>query len=221
MRSPTRRRFFTQCVNPDSLLCKHWSSSSRGLNKVLFGRAAQDPMEEVYLRHPGPLYTVTGSKVLKAMKWRVTKDRNNWMGEIPKRELFSGTVSEYDWEKTFRELEKLEKNDEYATLTRSLLSTSTISTISTTTESDYSPKPPEKPKPIESMSSCHECGISVWMGDPEDVPTDMSVAYPKKKQWKEVYMSPLSISSPPSSRIHPLHRFLTSIPTVKHAGKRS
>ena len=180
IRSPTRRRFFPQCVDPESLLWKNWSSSSKSLNQLLFTRAAQDPMDEVYERFPGPLFHTTGTKVLKAMKWRVTKDRNNWLGRTPKRELFTGKISEYDWEGNYRELESAEKNSEFDTLTKSLsLSSTASSTISNV--SDYNKEPNIKTH-WHRMLSCRGCGVSIWYGK-EEGPKGMSRCYPENVDW--------------------------------------
>jgi len=147
---------------------------------LLFHRAAQDPMDEVYERYPGPLYTTTGSKVLKVMKWRVSKDRNNWLGKVPKRELFTGKVSPYDWEKNYKDLEDMQKDSEYETLTKSSSMTSTTSsTISNV--SDYNEEPSIKTH-WHCMLSCRGCGVSIWYGEGPG-PKGMSRCFPDNQNW--------------------------------------
>ena len=183
IRSPTRRRFFAECTKPGSLLWKNSGSSSRSLNHALFVRAAQDPIDEVYERYPGPLYTVSGTKVLRAVKWRVTKDRNNWMGKVPKRELFRGKVNPYDWEKNFNELANIAKDVECDSLKKSLSMTSTTSTISNV--SDYIRSTPDKPSPLDFILICKGCGVTVWFGDKDEVPKGKSLCYPQDYEWTE------------------------------------
>ena len=206
IRSPTRRRFFTQCVNPDSLLWKNWGSGSKSMNQLLFSRAAQDPMDEVYELYPGPLYSTTGGKVLKAMRWRVTKDRNNWMGKVPKKKLFTGNVSHYDWEKNYNSLRAMDKKSDYETLAKSLSMTSQVSTASSTVSdvSNYNKEPNVKTH-WHRMYSCRGCGVSVWFGD-EPGPKGMSRCFPENYDWK-LKVRMCFITSPGSPR------YLLSLPS--------
>ena len=108
VKDSTRRRFFCECVKQDSVL---WTTNKTGkqvLNKLLFSRAAQDPMEECYRLNPGPLYSVTGSKLLNIIKWRVNKDRQNWLGKTPKRQVVFGPESPFNWEDNDAELKRLD-----------------------------------------------------------------------------------------------------------------
>jgi hypothetical protein len=106
-KNPTRRRFFKQCCLPSSLLWKRTASGGQTLDKLLFAQAAQDTIAELYQRFPGATYSVPGTKLLKVVKWRVCKDRNNWMGKSPKRQLFVGAESEFDWEGVHAKLQKI------------------------------------------------------------------------------------------------------------------
>ena len=106
-KNPTRRRFFRQCCKTDSLLWQRTASGGQTLHKLLFARAAQDPVAELYQRYPGTTYSVPGTKLMKAVKWRVCKDRNNWMGKTPKRQLFAGAESEFNWEEVHAKLQKI------------------------------------------------------------------------------------------------------------------
>lgn len=109
VKDPTRLRFFSQCRKADSVLWYRSPSGHQHIHKMLFARAAQDPMDEVYRQHPGPTRGVPVNKILSVIKWQVSKDRANWIGKTPKRQMLFGTESPFDWE---GELQKLRSNND-------------------------------------------------------------------------------------------------------------
>ena len=96
-RDTTRRRFFRQCCDPDSLL---WRAPPPGSEKEtlrvrLFDRAATEPIDIIFADNPGPTRHVKETALRKVIKWQVTKDRANYKGKPPKR------VTSYDNELDF------------------------------------------------------------------------------------------------------------------------
>jgi len=72
VKDPTRRRFMSQCCDPNSILWqKKKGHVKRELNKLLFTRAAQDPISELYSSYPGALHAVHNNKLLSVMRWQV------------------------------------------------------------------------------------------------------------------------------------------------------
>ena len=109
VKNATRRRFFSQCQDANSVLWERSASGQYVVNRILFSRAAQSVIAEIYESYPGPLHSVSSATLLRVIKWQVTKDRGNWLGKTPKRELFFGAVSPFDWELEFRTISKLIK----------------------------------------------------------------------------------------------------------------
>ena len=141
VKDSTRRRFFNQCIKEDSVLWETKPGGKQLLKKLLFSRAAQDPMEECYRLNPGPLYSVPGSKLMKIIKWRVNKDRQNWAGKTPKRQVVFGADSPWDWEGNNADLERLEQERWHggdATLQRSSSASSASSSFTVDSGSDSS-----------------------------------------------------------------------------------
>ena len=68
----TRRRFFEECMKPDSVL---WSRSEGNkkadLNTLFFSRATQEPIDELYKENPGTLRSVPETKLRSIVKWQV------------------------------------------------------------------------------------------------------------------------------------------------------
>ena len=93
---PIQRRFGLQCATVDSVL---WKSDGlvRRLNKDVFNRAIQSPLDEVYTNHAKELSKVAGEKVIYIAKWKVRKMRGNF---VRKGVAVPGTHENdgYDWE---------------------------------------------------------------------------------------------------------------------------
>ena len=98
VKDTTRLRFFSQCRKPDSLLWYRTPSGAQQMRRMLFARAAQEPMNAIYRQHPGPTRGVQVPRMLTVIKWQVSKDRANWIGKIPKRQMLFGAESTFDWE---------------------------------------------------------------------------------------------------------------------------
>ena len=66
----TRQRFLQQCMDKDSLL---WYQTDAGqmLDKMLFARAAQHCMTQLYRSYPESLHGVPGKKLLSVISWQV------------------------------------------------------------------------------------------------------------------------------------------------------
>ena len=193
-RDCTRRRFFDECIKPDSLLWKKKKPTSKStMDKRLFRRAAQDPMDELYETYPGPLFKVSGKKLRQIIQWRVVKDRNNWCGKVPKRDLYIGAQSFFDWEAHSAELEKtVLKRTLSGSSTVSLSSSSTMSSSFPSSPSAFSPcvkkenkKKSDKEKKNEDklLSKCATCSVAVWIGRVADASRDIAIAYPLNSNW--------------------------------------
>ena len=96
VKNPTRRRFFSQCANKQSVL---WNPEpgQRRFHDALFSFAAKDVINLCYRNNPGPLHNQQHSTVEKVVLWQVKKDRNNWAGKAPKRNPYFGTELPFDW----------------------------------------------------------------------------------------------------------------------------
>jgi len=97
VRNPTRRRFLEECLDPDSLLWTATPSGYETMHKLLFNVAAQDPMNIIYAERPGETRSVKSAQMLKIIKWQVRKDRANYKGKRPKRQICFGAPLEFDW----------------------------------------------------------------------------------------------------------------------------
>lgn len=76
VKDPTRQRFLSQCCDIDSLLWpRREGHLKREINKLLFARAAQDPIAVLYQSYPGALYAVSNPKLLEVMRWQVLPGR--------------------------------------------------------------------------------------------------------------------------------------------------
>ena len=71
-KDPTRRRFFDQCRNLESLLWhRPIGNRKEEMDGLLFARAAKDPIDEMYSSHGGTLRAVTHTKLQSVVKWQV------------------------------------------------------------------------------------------------------------------------------------------------------
>ena len=116
---PTRQRFFEQCCKPDSLL---WSLTPSGveiMHSLLFQKAAKLPMDMIYAAHPGPTRGVSSTKMLKQIRWKVSKDRSNWKGKTPKRDMQFGVTLEYDWQAALNDIQNNSSNSKLSKSKRS------------------------------------------------------------------------------------------------------
>ena len=116
---------------------------------------------------------------------------------MPKRQLFHGPVSPFDWE---GEAAKIREARE-ANLARSSSNASDYSTLaiaSGTEESDCpaTPTPPpagkvkvkakvkkERKFDADSLKTCHECGIAVWIGPADAAVAGVGIACPTETDW--------------------------------------
>ena len=72
VKDPTRRRFLSQCCDINSVLWpKREGHYKREINKLLFARAAQDPIADLYSTYPGALHSVSNHKLLGVVRWQV------------------------------------------------------------------------------------------------------------------------------------------------------
>ena len=90
-----------------------WFTDSDGKQHritALFNRAVQGPIANLYERFPGTLNRVKRHKLVKIIGWQVRKDRNNWKGKTPRRQLFPKDVTDdFDWQMEARSVEELER----------------------------------------------------------------------------------------------------------------
>ena len=84
-RNPTRRRFFLQCCDPQSLLWTTDAARIEHIDVMLLNAAAADAIDLVYKDNPAETRFVERQVILDAVTWQVRKDRQNWCGKQPKR----------------------------------------------------------------------------------------------------------------------------------------
>ena len=200
-KDPTRARFFEQCTKPESLL---WTVSPAGhqlINKMLFCRAAQDPMNSIYVEYPGPTRSVPSAKMLSVIKWQVSKDRANWMGKTPKRPMVFGKAKPFDWEAEFKKLQRgvpVQKHKNLEVIDVDVEKDVAVAVIEedSTTEEEVPVvrgKSVKRSKSIDVdlLKACFECGRTVWLGHAMDMPDSMVMACPLTTDWlKEVNADP-------------------------------
>jgi hypothetical protein len=124
---------------------------------------------------------------------QVCKDRQNWAGKVPKRQLFHGPASPFDWEGEAKKIREAKETN----LSRSASGVSDYSC--TGTESDYAPPTPA-PTPTPTVTvppvkkenckfdvawigTCYECRVAVWVGPPDAVVAGIGHAYPENTDW--------------------------------------
>lgn len=93
---PIQRRFELQAATVDSPL---WGKvPPRRLNKNLFTRSCESPLEEIYLNHAKSLAKVPSEKVMHVIRWKVRKMRGNL---VKKGVAVDGNYYDdgFDWER--------------------------------------------------------------------------------------------------------------------------
>ena len=250
VKDPTRRRFFAQCLKPDSILWHKTPAGTEYIQKFLFNKAAQAPMNIIYSENPGATRSVKSTQMMKIIKWQVTKDRSNWNGKTPKRKILFGTPLEFDWEGELQKLSNARAAErsikahvaEKPSPSLVLEKPSQSHVTEKPSQSHVAEKPSqshvaEKPsqshvaenpsqshvagKPgntpshqtfppranqpippvsepwqqtstvdVDSCTTCLSCGMCVWIGDPEQVPHDIPIAYPRGSDWSNPNINP-------------------------------
>ena len=220
VRNPTRRRFFKECCDANSLLWSLTPSGTETMHKVLFQAGAQDPMNIIYAEHPGQTRSIKSTTMMKMIKWQVRKDRANYKGRQPKRQICFGSQLTFDWAATLASInaQSLPNNLTYPspsptiqTVQHQPINPSPSPTIQTQTvqhkpiNPSSSPTIPSVPKPtvtitepepvykfdLDLMMPCHDCGIAVWIGPKADVPSGTALACPpEESDWSAGNVEP-------------------------------
>ena len=107
VRDPTRQRFFAQCQSRTSVLWQPSPAGTEMMCKLLFDRACLDPIDEVYRRNPGKTHGVDVDFIKTQVYWQVYKDRSNWLGKTPVRNLMFGEPMPFDWQREFQALKNV------------------------------------------------------------------------------------------------------------------
>ena len=70
VKNATRRRFFEECMNLDSILWSRTEGHKKAdMDNLLFSIAAQDVIDELYKENPGTLRSVPETKLRSVVKW--------------------------------------------------------------------------------------------------------------------------------------------------------
>ena len=142
---------------------------------------------------------------------QVGKDRQNWAGKMPKRQLFHGAPSPFDWEGESRKIQEAKEQN----LERTTSSASESFVIASGTESDYCPTVPpaqvKKKTPttapaavspvqvegkgkgkigLDCLKTCFECRVAVWVGPPDAVAAGVALACPPNTDWSQSNQQP-------------------------------
>ena len=189
VKDPTRRRFFNQCCDPHSVL---WQKNDNGIdvmNKMLFAKAAQDPMDLIYRCNPGATREVQTAQMQDVINWQVYKDRQNWLGKTPKRRVVYGDELFFDWE---GELQKL-RNAHHCKSTARMVNVkreskpkieiATINNDSPTVNNNVIDTAIIPSIDLDLMVTCCTCGVAVWIGSEEEVPPATLLAHPPDSDW--------------------------------------
>ena len=203
VRNPTRQRFFAECQNPASVLWQPSPSGTKVLCKLLFDRAAVDPINKVYQQHPGPTRGVQFETIKKEVKWQVYKDRQNWNGREPKRPLMFGPVSPFDFQGNLIAVQnaqpmtivKQEQAPRIKTESEQVSRIKTKSEQAAAAVTAPAQKPPAAPAAqqqpastildLDFLKQCVTCGIAVWTGLEKDVPRGVTLACPPESDWTD------------------------------------
>ena len=174
VKNPARRRFFDECLKPNSPLWYTTAGGKQSIDKLLLERATDDLVNILYKEHPGTLRNVREPVLRQAIHWQVMRDRNNYKGVSPKRKGYSGSKLSFNFVAAKASIQKA--IDEAADLTQ---------------EDKYEPKSTVKSEPAMSskgdvgkfVKQCLHCRRNVWIGGPSEKPKSVMVAYPKNNDW--------------------------------------
>ena len=134
----------------------------------------------------------------------MSKDRQNWAGKTPKRALFHGAPSPFNWES---EAELIQDAKETQLARTSSCGSDYINlSIASGTETESDPdsipflnkrakvevKQEEKKTKfqVDWLSTCHECKIAVWIGPEEHKVSGVCLACPDMINWEETTQDP-------------------------------
>lgn len=129
------------------------------------------------------------------------KDRQNWLGRTPKKQLFTGLPSPFDWERALKKINDAKEQQ----LVRTTSGASDFSVV----DSDCStatPTPvkrevkkellPENKKEVKSkfdidwLKTCYECKVAVWVGPKDAVIDGIGLAWPSDTDWESTNAEP-------------------------------
>ena len=121
----------------------------------------------------------------------MARDRQNWAGKTPKRQLFHGPPSPFDWrgeaEKIMEANEKLLERSHSCASDYSIASrASGFSSVSIDSAPAASPSPSVKEKFDPAwLGTCHQCKVAVWVGPKDAAVKGISPAYPINTDWTQ------------------------------------
>ena len=199
VRDPTRQRFFEQCRSRSSVLWQPTAAGTEQMVKLLFDRACLDPIDMVYRLHPSQTHGVEHGVIKREVHWQVYKDRSNWLGKTPTRDLAFGAPMPFDWEAELQVVRNMQPEKKKRKNIKTEPPTPAIKT------EDPEPEPEQVPKhvvtgftkeqatsyDVDKIKACvTKCGLAVWIGDVDKNPVGMLIAEPRGSDWTTVNAEP-------------------------------
>ena len=183
VRNTARRRFFKECCKRDSVLWNNRPNSDKQyMNRLLFKRAAEDVIDILHEAQPHQLRKTTDYKIEDIIRWQVSRDRNNWAGKTPKRDIFVGTVLPFDFDGENKKIQKqIEEAQDLTETPCNLPREEEVVQRLDKFINDVKIDVRAKNKP--STNACHTCLMDVWTAELEKCPPAIELAHPLGTDW--------------------------------------
>ena len=129
------------------------------------------------------------------------KDRQNWAGKVPKRQLFHGPVSAFDWIGELRKIREareaeLERSTSGASM-HVLTGSSDAESVCELSEPETKPENKSAAAPstskrsgLDFLKTCFACKVAVWVGPVQQAPAGVCLACPEDCDWEQANNAP-------------------------------
>ena len=194
-----RRRFFLQCRDSKSVL---WTLTPTGkyiLHKFLFDAAAEDVVNLAYNLHPGPTNKIPRAKILSIIQWCVYKDRQNYLHKSPKRPIIYGVELPFNFKSELQKFNCVKTAPPLPTPQQPTIKQE--QPLLKTQQQQPAPQQPRLPSPqqqpapqqpapqqncidVDNAKPCANCALAVWIGNPQNKPKCLPLAFPAGEDWK-------------------------------------
>lgn len=129
------------------------------------------------------------------------KDRQNWLGRTPKKQLFTGLPSPFDWEGELAKINDAKEQQLVRTTSGtsdfsfvdSDCSTATPTPVKREVKKELLPKKKKEEKTkfdIDWLKTCYECKVAVWVGPKDAVIDGIGLAWPSDTNWESPNAEP-------------------------------
>ena len=156
-------------------------------------------------RHGLPMHGVEHGAIKKEVHWQVYKDRSNWLGKTPTRDLAFGPPMPFDWEAEFQKVRNMQPAKKKLKKIKTEPPTKPEPPTPAIKTEEPEPEPEQVPKHVgftkeqatsydlDMIKACYnKCGLAVWIGDKDSPkrPVGMLIAEPLGSDWTTVNAEP-------------------------------